>query len=107
MTKKKLEEEANALEKTLNNEQKYIFDKIQESALAANGELFFIYGGEGSEKTYLWNCLIARLRSRGKIVVVVASFGIASLSLPSGRTAHSRFKISLKLDENSTCSISK
>ena len=36
----------------------------------------------------------------------VASSGIAATLLPGGRTAHSRFKIPLKLDEDSTCSIS-
>nr|GEV42001.1 DNA helicase [Tanacetum cinerariifolium] len=43
----------------------------------------------------------------GKIVLAVASFGIASLLLPSGRTAHSRFKLSLELNDSSTSSITK
>ncbi|KAL3619255.1 hypothetical protein CASFOL_036825 [Castilleja foliolosa] len=40
-------------------------------------------------------------------LVVVAASGIASLLLPSGRTAHSRFKIPLDLTEQSTCHIKK
>lgn len=40
-----------------------------------------------------------------KIVLPVASSGIAATLLPGGRTAHSRFKIPLKLDEESSCSI--
>uniref|UniRef100_A0A6N2LTF1 ATP-dependent DNA helicase n=1 Tax=Salix viminalis TaxID=40686 RepID=A0A6N2LTF1_SALVM len=36
----------------------------------------------------------------------MASSGIASL-LPNGRTAHSRFKIPLSIDESSTCAIKK
>ncbi|GKA71970.1 ATP-dependent DNA helicase PIF1-like protein [Tanacetum coccineum] len=39
------------------------------------------------------------------IVLAVASSGIASLLLPGGRTAHSRFVIPLELMENSTCGI--
>ncbi|GJS79810.1 ATP-dependent DNA helicase PIF1-like protein [Tanacetum coccineum] len=39
------------------------------------------------------------------IVLAVASLGIASLLLPIGRTAHSRFVIPLELMENSTCGI--
>ncbi|GJU57970.1 ATP-dependent DNA helicase PIF1-like protein [Tanacetum coccineum] len=39
------------------------------------------------------------------IVLAVASSGIASLLLPIGRTAHSRFVIPLELMENSTCGI--
>ncbi|XP_071709075.1 uncharacterized protein [Rutidosis leptorrhynchoides] len=39
------------------------------------------------------------------IVLAVASSGTASLLLPGGRTAHSRFVIPLELLENSTCGI--
>ncbi|XP_048489950.1 uncharacterized protein LOC125491918 [Beta vulgaris subsp. vulgaris] len=39
----------------------------------------------------------------GEIVLPVASSGIASLLLPRGRTAHSRFGIPLNVTENSTC----
>ncbi|KAJ6951656.1 hypothetical protein NC653_040948 [Populus alba x Populus x berolinensis] len=45
------------------------------------------------------------VRSEGLIVLVVASSGIASLLLPGGRTAHSRFKIPLEVNESSTCEI--
>ncbi|PIA25525.1 hypothetical protein AQUCO_11200032v1 [Aquilegia coerulea] len=41
------------------------------------------------------------------IVLAVASSGIASLLLPGGRTAHSRFKIPLEVDDYSTCNISQ
>ncbi|GJT61107.1 DNA helicase [Tanacetum coccineum] len=47
------------------------------------------------------------LRSQGKIVLAVASSGIASLLLPSGRTAHSRFKLPLELTDESICKIAK
>ncbi|PIA26872.1 hypothetical protein AQUCO_08600024v1 [Aquilegia coerulea] len=50
---------------------------------------------------------MSRLRSKGKIVLAVASSGIASLLLPGGRTAHSRFKIPLEVDDYSTCNISQ
>ncbi|XP_048503051.1 uncharacterized protein LOC125498808 [Beta vulgaris subsp. vulgaris] len=39
----------------------------------------------------------------GEIVLPVASSGIASLFLPKGRTAHSRFGLPLNVCENSTC----
>ena len=38
-------------------------------------------------------------------MLVVASSGIASLLLPRGQTTHSRFKIPLEVNENSTCEI--
>ncbi|XP_022024062.1 uncharacterized protein LOC110924353 [Helianthus annuus] len=51
--------------------------------------------------------IIARLRSRGEVVLAVATSGIASLLLPSGMTAHSRFKIPLELTEESIYYIKK
>ncbi|KAL6518025.1 hypothetical protein OROMI_033726 [Orobanche minor] len=55
--------------------------------------------------TFVWKTLSAAIRSRGGIVLNVASSGIASLLLPGGRTAHSRFAIPLNLNEISTCNI--
>nr|XP_043611614.1 ATP-dependent DNA helicase PIF1-like [Erigeron canadensis] len=49
--------------------------------------------------------LTAGLRSKGEIVLNVASSGIASLLLTGGRTAHSRFVIPINIFENSICSI--
>ncbi|MCH79877.1 helicase-like protein, partial [Trifolium medium] len=46
-------------------------------------------------------------RSEGKIVLNVASSGIASLLLPGGRTAHSQFGIPLVLTEESCCRLDK
>jgi hypothetical protein len=37
----------------------------------------------------------------------VASSGVASLLLPGGRTAHSRFKIPIVIDDASVCSIKR
>ena len=58
-------------------------------------------------KTYLWNAIITKIRSDNKIVLVVASSRIASLLLPMGRIAHSRFRIPLLIDKSSTCHIKK
>ena len=42
-----------------------------------------------------------------KIVLTVASSGVASLLLPNGRTAHSRFRIPIDVDELSMCDIKR
>src|SRR6266542_6081529 len=42
-----------------------------------------------------------------KIVLIVASSGVASLLLPNGRTAHSRFRIPIEIDELSICDIKR
>nr|GEU44823.1 DNA helicase [Tanacetum cinerariifolium] len=70
-------------------------------------EMIFVYGHDGTGKTFLWRTLINNMRSEGKIVLAVASSGIASLLLPAGRTAHSRFKLLLDLTDKSLCNIKK
>ncbi|CAN6827771.1 unnamed protein product, partial [Brassica oleracea] len=62
-------------------------------------------GNRGTGKTFIYQTIISRLRSRKQIVLPVASSGIATLLLPNGRTAHSRFNIPLKLDEDKLCNI--
>ncbi|CAN1823383.1 ATP-dependent DNA helicase pif1 [Linum perenne] len=58
-------------------------------------------------KTFLYNCIISKVRSTGGISLVVASSGIAATLLPDGVTAHSRFKIPLEIDNLSTCTVKK
>jgi ATP-dependent DNA helicase PIF1 len=53
----------------------------------------------------MWRTLASALRAQRKIVLTVATSGIASLLLPGGRTAHSKFKIPVPTLENSTCNI--
>ncbi|GJZ46053.1 DNA helicase [Tanacetum coccineum] len=65
-------------------------------------KLIFVYG-----HGFLWKAITYALRSDERIVLVVASSGIASLLLLSGRTAHSRFKIPLNLNDGSICNIKK
>ena len=45
------------------------------------------------------------MHSEGKIVIAVASFGIAALLLPRGRTAHSRFQTPIIVTDNSSYGI--
>jgi hypothetical protein len=71
------------------------------------GKLFFVYGSGGIGQTFVWTTLLSCLRGQGKIVLVVASSGIACLLLPGGRIAHSRFKIPIDLHDESTCNITQ
>jgi hypothetical protein len=63
---------------------------------------FFLDGPGGSGKTFLYNTLMSVLRGQGKIVISVASTGIAATLLAGGRTYHSQFKLPIPLKENST-----
>ncbi|XP_061373673.1 uncharacterized protein LOC133316000, partial [Gastrolobium bilobum] len=100
-----LEEEHKRLINSLTDEQKAVYDKIVSAVTAGNGGLFFLYGFGGTGKTFIWNTLSASIRSKVGIVLNVASSGIASLLLPGGRTAHSRFRIPIQINEDSTCNI--
>ncbi|KAI3904873.1 hypothetical protein MKW92_037592 [Papaver armeniacum] len=93
--------------KGLNIEQRKVFDAVTVAIEKKQGGAFFFYGSGGTGKTYLWKTLASGLRSRSKIVLTVASSGITSLLLPGGRTAHSRFKLPLQIQENSCCDIPK
>ncbi|XP_033131448.1 uncharacterized protein LOC103828425 [Brassica rapa] len=89
----------------LNAEQHAIYESVLDSVDKKEEKLFFVYGAGSTRKTFLYQTIISRLRSRKQIVLPVASSGIAALLLPNGRTAHSRFNIPLKLDEDKLCNI--
>jgi hypothetical protein len=103
----KLEKESNELYQQLNDDQKNAFHVIIKAVLAKEPNIFFVIGHGGTGKTFLWNTIIAYLRSQRKIVLTVASSGVASLLLPNGRTSHSRFRIPIDLDELSICDIKR
>ncbi|RYR33801.1 hypothetical protein Ahy_A10g048445 [Arachis hypogaea] len=73
----------------LTDEQKLIYERIIDTVANKRLGFFFVYGFGGIEKTFLWR------------------FGITSLFLPNGRTAHSLFCIPIELNEESACSIKK
>ena len=68
--------------------------------------LFFVDGPGNTDKTFLYNTLLATVRSHGNIALAIVSSGILALLIDGGRTAHSRFRIPLKLNELLICNIS-
>jgi hypothetical protein len=88
-------------------EQKGIFDELINAV--ANPDIvdrvFFVDGPGGTGKSFLMETVLAKVRFGGGIALAVASSGIAAQLLTGGRTAHSRFKIKLDLDDNSTCNV--
>ncbi|XP_073120000.1 uncharacterized protein [Henckelia pumila] len=103
--RRSLSEQYEHLLKNLNYEQRHVHDTVMVSVDSNKGGMFFVYGYGGTGKTFVWKTLSAALRSKGEIVLNVASSGIASLLLPGGRTAHSRFAIPFNPNEESTCNI--
>jgi hypothetical protein len=51
--------------------------------------------------------LLATIRGQGKIALATATSGVAASIMPGGRTAHSRFKIPLRIDDGAICSFTK
>ncbi|XP_038678376.1 uncharacterized protein LOC119979819 [Tripterygium wilfordii] len=98
---------ANNMEQQLNIEQRNIYDAILNAVYAEKRGFFFLYGHGGTGKTFVYKAIISRLRSAGRTVLAVASSGIASLLLPGGRAAHSRFKIPINIHDHSTCHMKK
>jgi hypothetical protein len=92
--------------RSLNEEQRAAYDTITRTT-ADNPEQahFFIQGAGGTGKTFLYRVLCHYYRSQGDIVLCVASSGIASLLLPGGTTAHSRFKIPVPCFDESHCAV--
>ncbi|KAK6127772.1 hypothetical protein DH2020_038481 [Rehmannia glutinosa] len=103
--RKALAAEHKDLLSNLTDEQRHVYSEIMCALQSDRGRLFFVYGYGGTGKTYLWRALSSGLRSKGQIVLNVASSGIASLLLPGGRTAHSRFVIPINPHEGSSCEI--
>jgi len=92
---------------TLNEEQRAAYDEIMSSVDTKHGGLFFVDGPGGTGKTYLYRALTATVRSQKKIVVATAISGVAASIMPGGRTAHSRFKIPLTIDNGAFCTFTK
>ncbi|XP_029124910.1 uncharacterized protein LOC109787689 [Cajanus cajan] len=91
----------------LNNDQLIAFNAIMDVINNKQSQVFFVDGPGGTGKTFLYRTLIANVRSKGQIILATASSGIVATLLPGGRTAHSRFKIPINVEEDSFFSISK
>jgi ATP-dependent DNA helicase PIF1 len=92
---------------SLNKEQREGFDEIIEHVFSNKGQVFFVDGPGGTGKTFLYKVLLARVWSKGLIDIATATSGIAASILPGGHTAHSRFKIPIKIGDNNMCSFTK
>jgi len=92
----------------LNDGQCQIYDFVLSQLLRDyTKRQFFIHGPAETGKTFLYKCICHDYRSQGKIVLCIASSGIAALLLPSGRTVHSRFSIPLEINKESVYHIRK
>jgi hypothetical protein len=103
----KVDKEDTTLATLLNPEQRLAYDKILAAVDGGDGGVFFVDGPGGIGKTYLYRALLSRVRGEKKIAIATATSGVAASIMPGGRTAHSRFKIPLNLEEGTSCSFNK
>jgi len=101
--KLQMSEMHSSLCQSLTVEQLLVYENIMTVVLSQVGSFFFLYGYGGTGKTFMWKTLSTTIRSKGLIVLNVASSSIASLLLPGGKTTHSTFCIPLLINEHSTC----
>ena len=93
-------------EPKLNKSQQNMVEDIYQAVHGNNTEKTFVVNSPGGYgKTFAFTVVAAKLRCEGKIVLNVASTGLAAQNLQGGRTAHSRFKIPIPILEDSTCGI--
>ncbi len=97
----------------LNPEQKNIFNTItaavnhRQDDFNKNNNMYFIDAPGGTGKTFLIKVLLHYYRSEQKVVLPVASSGIAACLVDGGSTAHTMFGIPLNIfDKNATSSVS-
>ncbi|KAL4436595.1 hypothetical protein ABPG75_003734 [Micractinium tetrahymenae] len=84
-----------------------IFAAVEAAMQGSQGAAFFLDGPGGTGKTFLYNALLAAVRSRSWVALPCASSGLAAMNMPGGKTVHSTFKIPLLLNESSMCNISR
>jgi hypothetical protein len=90
----------------LNQHQRSIYDNVIDAIHDPKlvDKTFFVDGLGGAGKTFLYGCLLSKVRSIGDITLSMASSSIVALLLEGSCTAHSRFKIPIAgLCGSSTC----
>jgi hypothetical protein len=99
--------DANNAKDRFNDELASAYETILNVVTNKEGKLLFLYSSGGTSKAFIWTTLLSHLQGQDKIVLAIASSEIAFLLLLGGRTAHSRFKISINLHHESTYNITQ
>jgi hypothetical protein len=91
----------------LKPEQLSGFTEIIDHMINKKARDFFFDGPRGTDKNFLYMCLIATVHLEGLIAVTTATSGIAASIVHGGRTTHSICKIPIKVSDGSICKFSK
>jgi hypothetical protein len=93
----------------LTTEQRHVYDQVIRRVSGQIEGLIFLDAPGGTGKTFLLRLILAKIRSTNNVALAVASSGIAATLLEGGKTAHSMFKLPLKMESKNTirCNISR
>jgi hypothetical protein len=91
----------------LNPEHLSGFMKIIDHVINRKARVFFVDDPGGTDKAFLYRCLIATVSSEGLIAVATTTSGIATLIMSGGRTTHSVFKVTIKISDGRICKFLK
>ncbi|GKB94163.1 ATP-dependent DNA helicase PIF1-like protein [Tanacetum coccineum] len=72
---------------SLNHDRQIAYDEIISHVDNDYLGVFYIDGPGGTRKTYLYNALLAEIRSHGLITIATTTFGAAANNMLGGRTA--------------------
>ncbi len=72
----------------LNEDQRAIYDTVIQ-AIQNRPRCFFVNGPGGTRKPFLYNTLLANIRSNGDLALAIVFSGIAVLLISDGRITHS------------------
>ena len=78
-------------------DQRSAYNEVDRLISAKKPGILFLDAPEGTGKTFFINLIFAKVRSQQKIAFAAASSGIAATLFTGERTAHSMFKLPLKL----------
>lgn len=77
-----------------------MYDFVCKSLETNTYVLIFIDAPGGTGQTFLINLIFSNIKENGDVAIASASSGIVATLMSDGRTAHSRFKISIAAKGN-------
>ncbi|GAA0167933.1 hypothetical protein LIER_22767 [Lithospermum erythrorhizon] len=78
----------------------YVPNEYESAAMPDSSGVFFVDGPGETGKSFLYTILLAHIRSKRYVALIVASSGISSSNFLGGRTTHSRFKVPIDIEPN-------
>ena len=89
-----------------NEQQLAVYNTVIDSVDNSRNMLISLDASGGTGKTFVLSTILAHVRSQKHVALATAMSGIAAMLLPMGKTLHSRLKVPININDDSTCNIS-